>query len=69
MKVGLLTITQKNKLINKEFSKDSLFNPIQDANNKWVISIEEIEQTTDENFLWVKDLPQIDYVNPKDNAS
>ena len=61
MKVGLLTTTQKNKLLNKEFSEDSLFNPIQDANNKWVISIEEIEQAN-ENFAWVRDLPLIDYL-------
>jgi hypothetical protein len=61
MKVGLLTTTQKNKLVNQEFSEDSLFNPIQDANNKWVISIEEIEQAN-ENFAWVRDLPLIDYL-------
>jgi len=61
MKVGLLTITQKNKLVNKEFSEDSLFNPIQDINNKWIISVEEMEQAN-ENFAWVKDLPLIDYL-------
>jgi hypothetical protein len=61
MKVGLLTIAQKNKLVNKEFSEDSLFNPIQDANNKWVISVEEMQQAN-ENFVWVKDLPLIDYL-------
>jgi hypothetical protein len=60
MKVGLLTTTQKNKLINKEFSEDSFFNPIQDKNDKWVISIEEMEQAN-ENFAWVKDLPLIDF--------
>jgi hypothetical protein len=60
MKVGLLTITQKNKLVNKEFSEDSFFNPIQDKNGKWVISVEEIEQAN-ELFEWVKDLPLIDY--------
>ena len=60
MKVGLLTIAQKNKLVNKEFSKDSLFNPIQDINNKWVISVEEMEQAN-ELFEWVKDLPLIDF--------
>jgi hypothetical protein len=61
MKVGLLTIEQKNKLVNKKFSEDSLFNPIQDVNNKWVISVEEMEQVN-ENFAWVKDLPLIDYL-------
>jgi hypothetical protein len=48
-------------LINKEFSVDSLFNPIQDANNKWIISVEEMEQAN-ELFAWVKDLPLIDYL-------
>jgi hypothetical protein len=61
MKVALLTTTQKNKLLNKEFSEDSLFNPIQDKNGKWVISIEEMEQAN-ENFAWVRDLPLIDYL-------
>jgi hypothetical protein len=61
IKVGLLTTTQKNSLLNKEFCKDSLFNPIQDANNKWVISVEEIEQAN-ELFEWVKDLPLIEYL-------
>jgi len=61
MKVGLLTIKQKNKLINKEFKQDSLFNPIQDINGKWVISVEEIQQCTNENFVWVKDLLLIDF--------
>lgn len=61
MKAGKLTIIQKNKIVNKEFVLDSFFNPIQDINGKWVISVEEIEQCTNENFLWVKDLPLIDY--------
>ena len=61
MKVGLLTTTQKNKLINKEFSKDSLFNPIQDKNKNWVISVEEIENCTNEDFAWMKELPLIDF--------
>jgi hypothetical protein len=39
-----------------------------------LIGIEYIPNCTynpvqDENFLWVKDLPQIEYVKPKDNAS
>jgi hypothetical protein len=61
MQVGLLTLKQKNEIAGKEFAPDSLFNPIQDANNKWVISIEEIEQAN-EYFAWVKDLPLIDYL-------
>jgi hypothetical protein len=60
MKVGKLTIVQKNKLVNKEFAPDCFYNPIQDNNNKWIISVEEMEQSTGE-FEWVQNLPLIDY--------
>ena len=61
MKVGLLTLSQKKQIEGKKFAIDSFYNPIQDANNKWIISIEEIEQAN-ELFAWVKDLPLIDYL-------
>jgi hypothetical protein len=69
MKVYKLTSTQKSKLVGVKFSKDTIYNPIQDGNGIWIISEGEVEQTIDENFLWVKDLPQIDYVKPKEYAS
>jgi len=62
MKVGKLTLTQKNK-INDKYLTDSLsFAPFIDINNNWVISIEEIESCTNEEFIWVKNLPLIDYL-------
>jgi hypothetical protein len=64
MKVGLLTIEQKEELIGQLFAPDSYFNPIQDDDDNWVISQEEMEQCCNSQFLWVKDLPLIDY-NPK----
>ena len=64
IQVGLLTEEQKNQLDGQLFDIDSYFSPIQDNNNNWVISIEEIDQTTNEEFLWVKDLDLIKY-NPK----
>jgi hypothetical protein len=64
--VGLLTVEQKTELLLQEFAPDSYFNPIQDINDNWVISIEEMEYCTNELFLWVKDLPLIEYV-PKEN--
>lgn len=60
--VGLLTEIQKDELIGQMYSADSFFNPIQDANNNWVISIEEMEYCENPNFLWVKDLELIIYV-------
>lgn len=59
--VGLLTELQKNDLVGQLYAPDSYFNPIQDINNNWVISVEEIEQTVTPEFLWVKDLEMIPY--------
>ena len=59
--VGLLTEIQKNELQGQLYAPDSYFNPIQDVNNNWIISIEEIEQTITPQFLWVKDLDLIPY--------
>ena len=60
--VGLLTIEQKDLLIGQWYAPDSYFNPIQDANGNWVISVEEMEYCVNDEFLWVKDLPLIIYV-------
>lgn len=67
MIVYKLTKKQKDKLIGIEFIPNNTYNPIQDANGNWIITQGEVEQTTDENYLWVKDLPQIDF-KPKDDA-
>jgi len=62
--VGLLTEDQKNQLTGQLYTDDSYFNPIQDAEDNWVISTEEMQFCTNPDFLWVKDLPLILY-NPK----
>jgi hypothetical protein len=67
--VGLLTIEKKDLIVGQEYTMDSYFNPIQDLNDNWVISIEEMEYCTNVEFLWVKDLDIIIYepkpqVNP-----
>jgi hypothetical protein len=67
--VGLLTIEQKDLIVGQQYTTDSYFNPIQDLNDNWVISIEEMEYCTNVDYLWVKDLDLIIYepkvqVNP-----
>jgi len=62
IQVGLLTETQKDSLIGQLYDEDSYFNPIQDINDNWIISIEEMEFCVNPEFAWVKDLPLIDYV-------
>lgn len=59
--VGLLTETQKDELVGQLYDDDSYFNPIQDVNDNWIISIEEIDQCVNPEFIWVKDLPLIPY--------
>lgn len=63
--VGLLTEDQRNQLVGQLYDEDSYFNPIQDANDDWVISTEEINFCTNIEFIWVKDLPLIEYI-PKE---
>jgi hypothetical protein len=60
--VGLLTEQQKNELVGQQYTTDSYFNPIQDFQDNWVISVEEINYCTEENFEWVKNLSLIDYL-------
>jgi hypothetical protein len=61
IQVGLLTLSQKEELLGQLYDPDSYFNPIQDINDNWIISVEEIEQCENSLFLWVKDLPLIPY--------
>jgi hypothetical protein len=59
--VGLLTIEQKDSLVGKMYDEDSYFNPIETADFNWIISVEEMEYCVNPEFLWVKDLPLIEY--------
>jgi hypothetical protein len=59
--VGLLTVAQKDELIGQTYAPDSYFNPIQDINDYWVISTEEMLYCVNPDFLWVKELPLIIY--------
>lgn len=63
--VGLLTETQKDELVGQLYAPYSYYNPIQDFYDNWIISVEEMEQTTTLEFIWVKDLPLILYT-PKE---
>jgi hypothetical protein len=62
--VGLLTFEQKELIHGQQYTDDSYFNEIQDADDNWIISTEEMNFCTNKDFLWVKDLDLIPY-NPK----
>ena len=59
--VGLLTEVQKDSLLIQQYAPDCYFNPIQDLNNNWIISVEEIANCVNDEFIWVKNLPLIIY--------
>jgi hypothetical protein len=59
--VGLLTESQKDSLVGQLYDEDSYFNPIQDIDNNWIISTEEIQFCVNPEFQWVKTLPLIEY--------
>ena len=58
MKVVLLTPEQKESIAGKEYAPDAFYYPIQDNSGNWVISLQEVEQSSEE---WVKKLPLIDF--------
>lgn len=60
IQVAILTEEQKDLLLGQQYTIDSYFNPIQDLNDNWIISEEEINQC-DNEYIWVKDLELIDY--------
>ena len=59
--VGLLTEVQKNELLGVYYSADSIYNPILDINDNWIISVEEMQSTSNPDTMWVKDLELIEY--------
>lgn len=59
--VGLLTIDQYNQIVDQMYDEDSYFNPIQDVDDNWIISQEEMQFCVNPEFIWVKELPLIEY--------
>ena len=67
-KVAVLSKTRATKLKGKETTEDLLFNPIQDSLGRWVVSKEEIDQLDDSIYWYLKSLPLIDFIPPKDTT-
>jgi hypothetical protein len=61
IQIAIITELQKNELVGQLYTTDSYFNPIQDCNDAWIISVEEIEFCDNPQFLWVKDLSLSEY--------
>jgi hypothetical protein len=64
-KVAQLSPAQYEALNGQIFDDyGSVYNPVLDATGAYCITEAEIAATTQPAFLWVKDLPLIDYITP-----
>lgn len=59
-----LTEQQAVEISGQFFNDATTFNPVQDINGDWFIFEGEVGCCTNEEFMWVKDLPQAEYVPP-----
>ena len=62
--VHLLTTDEAAILTGQEYAPESFFNPIQDLFDNWVISMYEVNNCVNQQFIWVKNTPIIIY-DPK----
>ena len=62
MKGIILTLEQKGELEVQTYDGVQFYNPVLDANDEYFITEEEVNNTTNTNTLWVKDLPMVDIV-------
>jgi len=62
----LENIDQVESLSGQTYCKNYYFNPVQDGNTppNWIISSQEVEGLCKTEFLWIKDLEQIEWVPP-----
>lgn len=58
---GLLTVEQAQSLQGQTWQPDSYFNPIQDADGNWIVSVEEIAYCSNPDYLWIKELDMIHF--------
>jgi hypothetical protein len=66
--IAILTTEQKDQLVGQTYDGVCFYNPIQDLNDNWIISEEEINQS---DLAWLKELTLEEFqpkpvVNPFD---
>lgn len=64
--IAILTEEQKDQLVGQTYDGVCFYNPIQDLNDNWIISQEEINQS---DLTWLKELSLVEFqpkpvVNP-----
>ena len=67
--VVVVSNTRANKLKINEVTNDIYFNPVLDSLGRWVVSKEEVDMLTDSQFIYLKTMPVIRYMKPKDTIN
>jgi hypothetical protein len=70
MKVAILNFEQHRQLIGQRFTDSMFYNPVLISSGYIILSEQEIDQTTEQSLLWVKDLPlvELDTLTPPDTT-
>jgi len=59
-----LTTEQRNQLVGQQFATNQYFNPVPNIEGVYFIFDGEVEGCVNEEFMWVKELPEAEYVPP-----
>jgi hypothetical protein len=59
-----LDTKQRDELVGQQFAPDSYFNPVPDIDGVYFIFKGEVDNCVNEEFMWVKELPEAEYVPP-----
>jgi hypothetical protein len=59
-----LDTQQRDELVGQQFAPDSYFNPVPDIDGVYFIFEGEVDNCVNEEFMWVKELPEAEYVPP-----
>jgi len=67
-KVVVVSNTRANKLRIDDYMPGAYFNPVKDSLGRWVVSIEEVNNNKDSNFFYLKTMPVIRFMKPRDTV-
>ena len=62
-----ISAEQATQISGKHFNSSSIFNPVPDINGDYFIFEGEVNDCTNEEYLWVKELTPSEYVAPINN--
>lgn len=64
-----LDTKQKDSLVGQQFAPDQYFNPVPDIDGVYFIFDGEVEGCVNDEFMWVEELPTVEYVPPISDLS